>query len=221
MRASLEALGAELASATRSYVGRMLEGVTARLEAMDARLASVKDGAEGPPGPEGPAGMPGRDGLPGVPGPQGVPGFNGLDGKDGTNGHDGKDGADGLRLEDFDVAWSPETRTWTFQLCRDGAVLRERVVKAVGMQIFRGVYIPGKAYETGDTVTMNGCQWYAKHDTTTRPDEYSVEGKRDWVLCVKRGGDGKKGEPGAAGKDGANGRPGRDLTQMDATGRKW
>lgn len=227
---SLETFGAELAVLTKAHIAKALTSVIERLEAIETRIGTVKDGAAGPPGPagergadgpqgaEGPAGIPGRDGLPGVQGPAGA---NGKDGTNGADGVHGKDGADGLRVEDLSADWNADTRVVTFRFVRDGAVLTEIALKLSGVQVFRGVFAGGRVYEPGDTVTFNGCQWCAQADTSVRPDEHTVEGRRDWLLCVKRGGDGKKGEPGAAGRDGKDGRAGRDLTQMDTAGRKW
>jgi hypothetical protein len=86
---------------------------------------------------------------------------------------------------------------------------------AVPAQIYQGVYVEGKAYERGDTVTWGGSQWCAKEATSAKPGA-ADQSSRAWVLCVKKGSDGK---PGPSGKDGAAGRNGRDLTT--GAGPKW
>lgn len=147
------------------------------------------DGAAGKDGLDGKDAAPGRDGRDGLPGVPGQPGEKGMNGKDGTNGIDGKDG---LGVDDLTVEPVDE-RSFVLK-----AVSGDRV-KTCGtvtfpVQINRGVYQSGHAYEKGDVVTWGGSQWYAKEATTTKPGE--VIGAAHWILVVKRGRDGRDGKDG-------------------------
>jgi hypothetical protein len=51
----------------------------------------------------------------------------------------------------------------------------------------RGVYVAGKRYHKGASVTAQGSIWTAQADTRARPGD----GSKDWRLAVKRGRDGK------------------------------
>lgn len=189
------------------------DGMRLSFELDDGRIFDVGDiggarGEKGDPGPEGPAARDGRDGLPGVPGANGAPG---LDGKDGRNGIDGKDG---LGFDDMTVEYDGE-RCFTFRLARGDNV--KEWAHTVPVQLYRGVYVEGRQYEEGDTVTWGGSLYHCNGPTTDKPGA----GAAAWTLAVKRGQDGKDGKPGVKGDPGAPGRPGKDLTQMDESGRKW
>jgi hypothetical protein len=86
------------------------ERLVARIEGLEQRMSSVrdgKDGPQGPPGERGADGLHGKDGAPGLngamglkgdkgdPGVDGAKGMDGLHGKDGAPGKDGERGADG------------------------------------------------------------------------------------------------------------------------------
>jgi hypothetical protein len=86
------------------------ERLVARIEGLEQRMATVrdgKDGPKGPPGERGADGLHGKDGAPGLngamglkgdkgdPGVDGAKGMDGLHGKDGAPGKDGERGADG------------------------------------------------------------------------------------------------------------------------------
>lgn len=73
-------------------------------------------------------------------------------------------------------------------LFNDGTV--ERKAFTVPAQIYRGVYLDGKTYDRGDTVTWAGSQWHCDQQTTERPGEGGA-----WRLSVKRGRDGKDASP--------------------------
>lgn len=137
----------------------------------------------GPPGPEGPAGrdgLAGRDGVPGAPGP---PGEKGLDGLAGQHGRDGT-------LEQLKVLFDGER---TVTLCfKDGTPVDGGVIK-FAVDLYRGVWVEGKAYERGDGVTWGGSEWHANEPTTSKPGD----GSKAWTLKVKRGRDGKDGRDGA------------------------
>ena len=186
------------------------------------------DGARGPEGPPGPPGVPGRDGrdgqglpgpagpkgsdgAPGAMGPAGPRGEPGPSGKDGAFGRDGRDGT----LEELRIEWVSDR---VLRFCRaDGRVISERTVPLV---LYRGIWDAARTYEEGDQVTCQGATWIAKTTTTQRPDD-DGPGAREWTLCSKRGPVGPRGPEGKPGRDGKDGAPGRDLTQMDAQGRKW
>jgi hypothetical protein len=184
-------------------------------------------GPEGPPGPQGVPGRDGRDGIglpgpagekgdPGSPGAAGAPGPVGPRGEMGLNGKDGAPGRDGT-LEGVREEWVNDR---TRRLVRadgsvvDGSELRQAIV------YYRGIWDAARTYEAGDQVTCSGSMWVAKTTTTQRPDE-DGPGARDWQLCSKRGPTGPRGPEGKPGRDGKDGAPGRDLTQMDFTGKKW
>jgi hypothetical protein len=79
-------------------------------------------------------------------------------------------------------------------------------------QSYRKIWAADGAYDLGDSVTYNGSQWICcEAGTSAKPGD----GSGAWHLAVKEGRRGKDGTPGPEGK------PGRDLTQMDETGRKW
>ncbi len=152
------------------------------------------------PGPLGPIGPAGEKGDRGDAGPAGAPG---LDGKDGADGLNGKDGADGFGLEDFEETLEEDGRVI---VRRYGQGERVKEFKhRVPALIYRGVFVHGKAYESGDAVTFGGCVWIAKQDTSDKPGE----GPTGWQMAVKTG---REGRPGAAGKDGKDGLNGKDAT---------
>ena len=55
---------------------------------------------------------------------------------------------------------------------------------------YRGVYEPSRQYTAGDVVTFSGSAFYCKAVTSAKPEESAA----DWVLCVKRGRDGRDGK---------------------------
>lgn len=66
----------------------------------------------------------------------------------------------------------------------DGTML-ERTIKRV-VVIHRGVWVEGRTYARGDSVTWAGSTWIAQKDTSSKPDA----GDGSWLLSVKRGRDG-------------------------------
>ena len=131
------------------------------------------------------------------------------------DGKDGRDGADGLGLEDLTVVQGDDLRSFTFRFT-NGSRTKEQTFR-IPVQLYRGVYEPGRTYQQGDVVTKGGAQWHADRDTADVPGA----GPTAWTLCVSRGRDGKAGPQGHQGIPGVNGRDGVDLTQMDDKGRKW
>jgi hypothetical protein len=67
------------------------------------------------------------------------------------------------------------------------------------------VFEDGKTYHAQDEVTFGGHVWLAKMTTTAKPDEHTPDGKRAWLLVVRRGRDGKAGPEGKPGPQGPRG----------------
>lgn len=55
-----------------------------------------------------------------------------------------------------------------------------------------GVFVEGKTYDRGHSVTYAGSVWHCNTDgTTSKPGD----GSKDWTLMVKRGQNGRDGRP--------------------------
>lgn len=175
--------------------------IVSKLKALEARVSALPEGRNGEDGRDGKDGAPGRDGLPGVQGPKGNDGTNG---RDGING---KDGMDGLGFDDLLVEHDGE-RGFTFKFVQ-GDRVKTFGAFTIPCVIYRGIYVAGKSYTTGDCVTWGGSTWIAESDTNAKPGDPG-QSSRAWRLSVKKGSDGKQGEPGKSGKDGADGRNGKD-----------
>jgi integrin beta 3 len=116
----IKALGEEIVQSVKALVKRASDRLDARIEALQARIASSEDLekayrttlfaeledvrkaiAEIPAGPQGPAGEPGPAGPQGAPGPigergiDGAPGERGMEGPQGPAGPAGPEGKDG------------------------------------------------------------------------------------------------------------------------------
>ena len=184
-----------------------------------------RDGKDAAPGRDGKDGIDGKDGKDAAPGRDGKDGIDGKDGKDGTPGRDGKDGLNGkdgapgrdATSQELRCEWLDE-RTFRF-VWADGTVMPGSERKHA-LVIHRGIWDASRTYEAGDQVICRGSMWIAKTTTTQRPDD-DGPAARDWQLSAKQGPKGERGAPGATGPAGKDGAPGRDLTQMDAEGRKW
>jgi len=116
---------------------------------------------------------------------QGRDGRDGQAGRDGTPGTNGKDGLDGLSFGDLTVEHDGE-RLVTVKAVR-GDQVRTLGVVSFPVAIYRGVWLEGKTYEPGDSVTHGGSEWHCFTATTTKPGD----GSKAWTLKVKRGRDGK------------------------------
>jgi hypothetical protein len=127
-----------------------------------------------------------------IPGPAGKDGERGADGKDGTPGVNGKDGHDGLGFEDLDVEFDGD-RTLALKFAR-GSLKKTFPIELPYMR-YQGVYIEGKSYAVGDTVTWANSGWYCREATIAKPGD----GSRAWQLFVRKGSDGRDGRdaPGA------------------------
>ena len=71
------------------------------------------------------------------------------------------------------------TFTWT-----KGAAVDTRAI-VLPLMIYRGVHVPGRLYERGDCVTVDGSVFHCNADTTTAPGNAAGA----WTLAVKRGKD--------------------------------
>jgi hypothetical protein len=74
-------------------------------------------------------------------------------------------------------------------LTRELAELRSRqsIAEAKAHINFRGVYMPGTAYDRGDAVVRQGGLWIALERTASLPGGTAPE-SRSWQLAVKSGG---------------------------------
>lgn len=147
-------------------------------------------GEQGPPGPQGEKGLDGlngRDGQPGAPGATGTKGVDGLD---------GKDGKDGLGFDDIQVEFDGE-RSFTLKFMRGDQVKTFGAFR-IPAQIYRGVHNEKRSYEAGDTVTWGGAMFHALKDTTDKPGVDTKASRESWVMCVRRGAEGKMGPQGPA-----------------------
>jgi hypothetical protein len=174
-----------------------------------------KDGIDGKDGAPGRSGLSGRDGQDGIDGQDGKDGEPGQDGADldilpsinleksyprGTwanHAHglwlarsqtDGMAGWDCVvrGIAEFEVHCDGE-RTFTIKTIMSDGLVSDKTVK-LPIMIDRGVYVDGKSYERGDTVSWAGSAWIAQVPTAGKPGT-----GEDWRLAVKRGRDGKDG----------------------------
>lgn len=191
----------------------------------------------GPPGPPGPPGQSGRDGRDAVQ----IDILPAVDlARSYSRGtvarHDGglirafRDTADRLPgepleasgwevvvrgISSFETIAGDDPRAFKVRSCLTGGQIFEKVFRIPAM-VYRGVFKGGEAYEPGDVVTWDGSAWHCQTQTKEAP------GKSDaWKLMVKTGRPGKDGKDGERGQKGDKGDRGQDLTQMDASGRKW
>lgn len=105
----------------------------------------------------------------------------------GPAGEKGKDGADGLGFDDLVLEQLGE-RGLTVKAVR-GDRVKDIGTLTFPVDIYRGVYVEGKAYERGDGVTWGGSEWHCNESTSSKPGD----GSKAWTLKVKRGRDGKDG----------------------------
>jgi hypothetical protein len=151
---------AALVSAVEGAIVAALAPVAVRLRALEgasAGLAGVQatiDALAAAPPVPGP---PGADGAPGPP------------------------GVDGRGVDTVDCEYDGE-RTVTFAWTRGGVVDTRAIV--LPLMLYRGVHVPGRLYERGDCVTLDGSIFHCNADTTTRPGNGGA-----WTLAVKHGRD--------------------------------
>jgi len=97
----------------------------------------------------------------------------------GPPGPAGRDGVDGLGFDDLGVT-QRDDRSFTITAIR-GDVVKEIGTAAFAVDIYRGIWLEGRAYEPGD-------------------------GSKAWTLKVKRGKDGRDGKDGPPGPPGPKGK---------------
>lgn len=116
-----------------------------------------------------------------------------------------KDGVDGFGFDDLSVEKTGK-RTVTFSFVK-GDRVKEWPIVFKGMTFYEGAFVEGRAYEAGSQVQFGGHQWTAKEDTdgTVKPDEHTADGKRVWVMSVRRGRPGPIGPQGPVGPKGKDG----------------
>jgi hypothetical protein len=96
-------------------------------------------------------------------------------------GPPGAPGADGAGVDLVTCEYDGE-RAVTFTWARGGAVDTRAIV--LPFMLYRGVYVPGRLYDRGDCVTLDGSIFHCNADTTTRPGSGGA-----WTLAVKHGRD--------------------------------
>jgi integrin beta 3 len=178
--------------------------IIAEVEKAVAALPPAERGEKGDPGECGETGDPGQDGKDGVGLTDALLDRDGQlvltlsDGRVKTLGAVvGKDGAPGrdapppFTIDDLQCHVLDDDRTVEF-LLRSGE--HEHVIHIKWpVQIDRGVFKEGRAYEAGDGVTWGGSYWIAQRATEAKPDSADS----GWRLAVKRGRDGKDAGHGA------------------------
>ncbi len=118
----------------------------------------------------------------------------------GPPGPAGRDGVDGVGFDDLGVTQADD-RSFTITAAH-GDVVKEIGTARFAVDLYRGVWIEGRAYEPGDGVTWAGSEWHCTAPTTTKPGD----GSKAWTLKVKRGRDGKDGKDGGPGPIGPAGK---------------
>jgi hypothetical protein len=106
-------------------------------------------------------------------------------------GPPGPPGPEGLGCGDLQAEYDGE-RTVAVKVAR-GDQVKTLATLALPIDIYRGVYEPGKSYQVGDRVTWEGSEWRCGEASSTKP----LEGSKAWKLVVKRGRDGKDARGGA------------------------
>ena len=179
-RRERELIEAQSRAAIAELRGRIAELTAEINQRVDAKLATVRDGAAGETGPAGqagPVGPAGPQGERGEPGPAGERGFDGMPGERGADGPPGERGPQGERGE-------------------PGAVGPQGERGADGLQGDRGIEgAPGKmpivgpwadrVHREGEIVTHDGAVFQAMRDTGKTPPH------DDWRCIVPAARDGR------------------------------
>ncbi len=200
-------------------------------QALAEKLASLRDGSQGPPGERGERGeageaIEGPPGVQGIPGPPGAPGEAGARGEPGPIGETGPVGPPGEAGPPGKFlppkAWAKGIhyecalvthRGSTWCAARDTAEEPPHddwiVVAACGELPYVGevcgLFEPKRAYRKLDLVTFNGSEWRAKRD-----DPGPVPGD-GWQLAGQAGSRGKAGDRGERGDRGPAGPAGASI----------
>ena len=201
MRRDMKTLADGMIEVVRGYVNQAANALTARVDEMEQRFASLPVPKDGDPGKQG---EPGKDGK----------SFTAEEAKallepelakwaldferrahdtlqktidrfpKPKDGEDGKDGIDAIGFDDLTVEHDG-ARGFTLKF-----VSGERVKEfafSMPVVIDAGYYREGGAYEKGDGVTFGGSYWIAQSLTRTKPEI----GNDEWRLAVKKGRDAK------------------------------
>jgi hypothetical protein len=96
-------------------------------------------------------------------------------------------------VTDVTVRQGEDARSMVITVTLSEGTVIERAFE-LPILIYRGVHREGR-YAAGDAVTHQGSLWIARAATERRPG--SEGGAQDWQLAVKKGRDGKDGDPGA------------------------
>ncbi len=234
----VEAIAPVLAEREAKLLARIVELETELGRRIDARLATLRDGAAGERGPAGEIGPPGPQGERGEVGPPGPQGDCGEPGEQGPPGERGADGQPGERGVEGAPGKMPVVGPWADRVHReaeivthDGAVfqaLRDTgktpphddwrcIVPAArdGRSFnLRATWSPDETYRHLDVVVLDGGAFVARGDD---PGPCPGEG---WQLIVARGKPGRPGDRGPQGERGAPGKPGPAVTglELDHTG---
>lgn len=96
---------------------------------------------------------------------------------------DGKDGKT-FTLDDFDIVPLGDDRS--FKFCFTNGEVMHSFEMSFPVMIFRGVYVEGREYARGDTVSWAGSTWHCDLDGTK-----NKPGEGNWTLSNKKGRDGK------------------------------
>nr|AER23955.1 hypothetical protein var078 [Variovorax sp. HH01] len=100
-------------------------------------------------------------------------------------GRDGLDGKDGLSLEGFEFEYLPESHEIALRATAAGRV-KELRYPAGGIRP-AGYWREGTKAKAGEAWVHDGSTFYAKKDTTAKPESKSD----DWIIGARRGRDGE------------------------------
>jgi hypothetical protein len=87
--------------------------------------------------------------------------------------------------KDFSIEHDGDRSITVREIMSDDTVIEKTF--SFPVMIYRGVYLHGKTYESGDCVTFAGSLHHCNEKTEERPGT----GAKSWTLAVKRGADGK------------------------------
>jgi len=169
-----KAFGAEIVGVVKDYVGRTLEPLIRRLEALESRPAPTMALAGLVIDRSGNLVAPLADGTVRDLGP--------------VVGKDGAPGADGVGFDDLSFEHDGE-RGFTLRFIRGDQT--KEFAFTIPVVLDRGVFQKDATYQKGDAVSWGGSLWIAQADTGSAPGDGA-----DWRLAVKKGRDGKTGDPG-------------------------
>ena len=204
--------------AVKSFVDGAVGTVSKRMDALEIRMSSVKDGRDGVDGQKGADGIDGKDGSSGR---DGVDGRNGVDGKDGERGKDGEKGLPGIDGADGNhgVNGADGINGRNGLDGKDGSHGTNGIDGQKGADGLNGK--DGKDGLNGKdgAAGINGKD--ADEDAITARIMLSLDEivrKHVSLIPIPRDGrDGATGERGSAGEKGSDGRDGRDADAESIT----